>query len=83
MAVPQRLPHILSRGDSMTEQKYDATYRFGKTVVHVVSPGELSQEEFDKRLKAYQRAGWSAWNSLTTDQKLSLNEAAASSEDSL
>lgn len=80
MAVPLNSAHILSRGDSMTEQKYDATYKLGKTTVHVVGPGELSQEELDRRLKAYHLAGWSAWNSLTTEQKIAANEAAASKD---
>ena len=82
MAVPHKLPHTLSRGDSMTEQKYDATYQLGKTVVHVVGPGELSDEELSRRLKEYYKAGWKAWDSLTPEKQKALNEEVAASEDS-
>ncbi|GAE31632.1 hypothetical protein [Halalkalibacter hemicellulosilyticus] len=67
----------------MTEQNYDATYKLGKTVVHVISPGELTPEELQKRIKDYHLAGWSAWNSLTPEQQKALNkEAQDESEDS-
>lgn len=57
----------------MTERKYDATYRFGKTVVHVVAPPPMSEEELERRIAEYHRAGWAAWNSLSVEERLRIN----------
>ena len=48
------------RGDvSMEEkQKYAATYQMGNTVVHVVAPPPMSEEEKNDILKKFHLAGW-------------------------
>lgn len=57
-AVPSNEPHTLNRGDlQMEEQKYDATYKFGKTVVNIVAPKNQTKEEIDQILKEYHMAG--------------------------
>lgn len=51
------------------ELNYDATYHFGNTVVHVVSPEIKTPEEIDKVLEEYHRAGWDIWNELLKKKK--------------
>jgi len=72
-AVQQALPHKHSlRGDFM-ENKYDATYQIGKTVVHVVAPKNVCEDERKKRLRDFHLAGWSIWNSLPREKQLEIN----------
>ena len=61
MVVHISSPHRYhSRGDSlMKERKYDATYMFGKTTVHVISPGSVSNDEKEQILNELHLAGWS------------------------
>ncbi|MBU8905564.1 hypothetical protein [Desertibacillus haloalkaliphilus] len=77
MAVHLSKPHIVLRGDQqMEEKKYDATYKLGKTTVHVVAPEPMSEEERYKRVREFHLAGWSIWNDLSTEKKLELNKEA-------
>ena len=47
------------RGDvSMSEQKYAATYKLGKTTVHVVAPPPMTEEEKEEILRRFHEAGW-------------------------
>ncbi|HMM22948.1 MAG TPA: hypothetical protein PKA10_19740 [Selenomonadales bacterium] len=55
------------------DRKYDATYQFGKVVVHVIAPLPMSEEEKQRRLDEYQRAAWDAWNSLPVEERLRIN----------
>lgn len=64
--------HINVPGDDM-EQKYAATYKIGKTTVHVVAPPPMPEEEKQKVLHDFYLAGWAAWNSLTREEQLELN----------
>jgi hypothetical protein len=67
---PQHMNH---RGDHM-ECKYDATYHFGKVIVHVVAPPPMSDEEKGKILSEYYRHAWAAWNSLPAEERLKINK---------
>ena len=51
------------------EENYDATYHFGNTVVHVVSPEAKTPEEIEKILEEYHRAGWEIWNETLKKKK--------------
>ncbi|PFU37825.1 cell division protein FtsZ [Bacillus cereus] len=42
----------------MTEEKYAATYQFGKTTVHVVSPSFKSKGEIEKVNRNIHAAAW-------------------------
>lgn len=67
------LPHKHSlRGDSM-ENKYDATYQIGKTIVHVVAPKDVSKDEMQSRIRDLHLAGWAIWNSLPREKQLEIN----------
>lgn len=57
------------------EEKYDATYhsKAGDSIVHVVAPGPMSEEELEKRIREFHHAGWKAWNSLSIQKRLLLN----------
>ena len=61
-----------SRGDSsmdkIKDQKYDATYKFGKTTVHVISPGAISNDEKEKILNELHQAGWLIIDQLERSQ---------------
>jgi hypothetical protein len=56
-AVHFKTPHIIHRGDQMEHQKYDATYRYGKTVVHIVAPKNQTKEEIDQIINEWHIAG--------------------------
>lgn len=43
------------------EEKYDATYKFGNTTVHVVAPPPMTEKEKQKILKEFHQAGWEIW----------------------
>ncbi|OIJ22499.1 hypothetical protein BKP45_05000 [Anaerobacillus alkalidiazotrophicus] len=81
-AVQQAFEHRHKlRGDqSMSDQKYAATYQFGKTKVHIVAPEPVSKEEHEQRVREFHLAGWAIWNSLPVEKRLSINEAAAGEE---
>ena len=55
------------------EQKYDATYKFGKSIVQVVAPPPMTEEQKEKVLCGWRRAFWVAWDSLSEEDKLALN----------
>jgi hypothetical protein len=57
-AVPISNLHTMNRGDDhMEEQKYDATYRYGKTVVNIIAPKNQTKEEIDQIIKEWHIAG--------------------------
>lgn len=66
-------PHIVNQGGDLVERKYDATYHYGKVIVNVVAPPPMSEEEKERRLNAYYRAAWEAWNSLPVEEQLRIN----------
>ncbi|MDF2570521.1 MAG: hypothetical protein K0R55_2125 [Sporomusa sp.] len=57
------------------EPNYAATYRFqgSKTVVHIVAPPPVTEEERDIILRGFHLAAWAAWNSLTDEERSKLN----------
>jgi hypothetical protein len=71
MAVQVKQAHRHhSRGDvSMDEQKYDATYQFGSTTVHIVAPKTMTHEEKEKVLNELHYAGWSIVDELVKKGK--------------
>ena len=71
-AVHTKCPHIVNRGDGMGP-KYNATYKFGKTTVHIVAPPPISDEEKEEILREYDRAFWAAWKSLSIKERLRIN----------
>ncbi|QDR80200.1 hypothetical protein SPTER_15180 [Sporomusa termitida] len=72
-AVPGNRRHIHSaRGDRM-EPKYAATYKFGKSTVHVVAPPPMSEEQKELVLVNLHKAAWTAWNSLPVEERLKIN----------
>ncbi|HHW36779.1 MAG TPA: hypothetical protein GXX18_06000 [Bacillales bacterium] len=73
MAVPLPKLHMdVSRGDSFmaekTTEKYDATYNFGNTTVHVVAPPPMSREKLQKRMRAFHNAGWAIIQELQQNE---------------
>lgn len=57
----QALPrhrHITGGDHVEQPEKYDATYRIGRTTVHVVAPPPMTQEEIDKVLDEVYAAAW-------------------------
>ena len=70
---PHSLHKDISRGDEpMKEQKYDATYKFGKSTVHVVAPKLITEEEKEKILDDFHNAGWAILEKLE-EQKVRLS----------
>lgn len=65
-------PHMIKRGDHM-ERKYDATYYLGNTVVHIVSPPPMTDEEKEEVLREYRYHAWEAWNKLSVEERLRIN----------
>lgn len=61
-----------TRGDHV-EPKYAATYKFGKTTVHIVAPPPIPEEELERRKRQFDRACLKAWNSLPVEERLKLN----------
>lgn len=53
--------------------EYAAAYKFGKTTVYVVAPPPMTEEEKEKRLHEFHRAGWAAWNSLPIEERRKIN----------
>lgn len=66
-----------SRRDAAME--YDATYKIGKTTVHVVAPKGMSEEEKQRILAEFHKAGWAIWNSLPLEKREEINKACESS----
>lgn len=58
-----------------SSQNYDATYRFGHTIVHVVAPPPKTQEEIERILSEYNRAVWKCWQSILQAEKGNINES--------
>lgn len=42
----------------MGKRKYDATYKLGKTIVHIIAPPPMIEEEKEKILHDFHMAGW-------------------------
>ena len=57
MPVPASKPNMDTpkRGDPM---KYDKTYKFGNTTVHVVSPPFMTDEELEQIEKEIHETAW-------------------------
>lgn len=72
--VHQTSPHKLYRGDATVREQYVMTKKYGKTTVHFVNPPILSDEEYQKLIIEHHAAGWAIWNSLTDEEKLSIND---------
>jgi hypothetical protein len=51
------------------EKKYDATYKLGEAIVHVVAPAPMTKEEEDRILKEFHQAGFEIWKSLSMEEK--------------
>lgn len=64
----------------MESKKYDATYKFGNTLVHVVAPSPMTEEEKNRILKEYEQAGWDIWKSLSIEEQIQINKEAARRE---
>lgn len=75
--VPLKSPHTVYRGDPMERQKYDATYHLGNTVVHIIGPGDLTPDEYERRRQEVRKAFLKAWQTLSPAQQKELNEAAS------
>lgn len=60
--VPVTPPHRYNRGDE--SMKYDKTLKIGKTIVHIVNPPQITQEEIEQVLKDYHTAGWAIIDEL-------------------
>lgn len=56
--VQSTSPHRILRGDHMGERKYDATYKYGNTTVHVVAPKSMSDEDKEQIIHGMHIAGW-------------------------
>lgn len=48
-----------------TKEKYDATYQYGGTTVHIVAP-KLTDEEREQRLAEIQSIIWNLWEQNQT-----------------
>lgn len=64
MVVPVRAPHTpITRGDEMADcphspQQKVHTYRRGNTLIQVVEPPAMTEEEIERVLRDYHAAGW-------------------------
>jgi hypothetical protein len=57
--VLEQSPHMILRGDLMPDKKkYDATYQYGNTTVHVVAPKPMPGEQKQKIIREMHLAGW-------------------------
>jgi len=54
--VPAKSQHKFKPGDGL--MKYDKTLKIGKTVIHIVAPPPMTEEEVDRVLDDYHKAGW-------------------------
>ena len=48
-------------------ERYDATYQFGNTTVHVVAP-KITEEENQRRLNEIQRVAWVLWEGIAAKE---------------
>lgn len=48
-------------------ERYDATYQFGNTTVHVVAP-KITEEENQRRLDEIQRVAWVLWEGIAAKE---------------
>jgi len=49
------------------DKRYDATYQFGNTTVHVVAP-KITEEENQRRLDEIQRVAWVLWEGIAAKE---------------
>ncbi|MDU5081205.1 hypothetical protein [uncultured Tissierella sp.] len=56
----------------MKKEKYDATYKLGDAIVHVVAPPPMSEEEKEKILDEFHQAGFEIWRKLSPEKKQEL-----------
>lgn len=57
--------------------KYDATYQFGNTTVHIVAPPDMTAEQIESVLKDHDQVFWYWWNSLSTEEQRRINAKCA------
>ncbi|WP_201259774.1 hypothetical protein [Tissierella sp. P1] len=50
------------------EKKYDATYKFGNTTVHVVAPPPMSEEEKERILDEFHRTAFKIWQRIYREE---------------
>lgn len=55
------------------ERKYDATYHLGNTVVHVIAPPPMTEEQKQAIIADWHHAAWEAWNLLPVEERLRIN----------
>lgn len=53
----------------MGVKKYDATYKFGNTTVHIVAPPLMTEEEKQKILREYEQVGWEIWQGIIRNEE--------------
>jgi hypothetical protein len=70
------------RGDVKVVKNIDisATYKVGNTIIHIVGPQNLSEEETHKRQQEFDSAGWIAWNTLSVDERIRINQECSKSQ---
>ncbi|WP_201259773.1 hypothetical protein [Tissierella sp. P1] len=54
------------------KKKYDATYKLGDAIVHVVAPPPMTEEENERILSEFHQAGYEIWKNLSAEEKLRL-----------
>ena len=55
-AVPMSSRHKINQGG--VPVKYDKTIKIGNTTIHIVAPPPQTEEEIDRILDEYHKAGW-------------------------
>jgi hypothetical protein len=53
-------------------EQYDATYQFGNTIVHMVSP-RITKEENHRRMEEIQRVAWVIWKGIVAKEVTKTN----------
>jgi hypothetical protein len=83
--VPNHHGHKIYRGDVKVVKNIDisATYKVGNTIIHIVGPQNLSEEETHKRQREFDSAGWIAWNALPVDERIKINQEYSKKQKSL
>jgi hypothetical protein len=62
MPVPHKKPHIHgARGDPM---EYAKTQMIGNTTVHIIAPPPMTEEEKERILDDFHKAGWAIIDEL-------------------
>jgi hypothetical protein len=60
------------RGDaSMENEKYAETYKLGNTIIHVVEPKGVTEEQVQRVLREFHLVGWSILEEMQEKQKQS------------